>query len=223
MSLLHPLLDIVDVNVRDMSHVELGNFAINLADAFARHKEFQGEGALPKPLCQLDELRGLGVSHLAVTKEAESGNRFKKVERDASRPMVELHTTMLINWAAYRSVTENKPTLISELDLPPKMKASKGALHIEVTAPQNPKAKHGKSGVALITVNRVPGAMAYYVGICKGDPSLPESWSTVGPFHKSRNMELTGLEPGQLYYFKAYCSGPSGQSEWSSIISLRIL
>lgn len=223
MSILHPLLDIVDVNVRDMSHVELGNFTINLVDAVARHKDFQGEDALPKQLCQLDVLRGLAVSHLAVTKEAESGNRFKKVERDASRPIVEMHAIMLINWAAYRSVTENKPSLIIELDLPPKVKTAKAALHVEVTAPQNPKAKHGKSGVALISVNRVPGAMAYYVGICKGDPSLPESWSTVGPFHKSQNMEVPGLELGQLYYFKIYCSGPSGQSEWSSIISLRII
>jgi hypothetical protein len=220
---IHPLLDIVDVNVRDMSNVDLGNFTINLADALASHKDFQGETAIPDPLTKPPQLRQLGVDHLAVTKEAESGNRFKKAERDASRPMVELHTTMLINWAAYRSVTENKPTLISELALPPKLKASKGAPHHEVNAPQNPKAKHGKTGIALISVNREPGAMAYFVGFCKGDPSQPESWSTVGPFHKSQNMEVTGLEPGQLYYFKVYCSGPGGQSDWSSIINLRIL
>lgn len=221
--LIHPLLDIIEVNVREMSHVELGNFAISLADAFARHRGYQDEAAIPKPLFKPDQLRQVGVNHLAVTKAAESGDRYKKAERDASRPIVELHSTMLINWAAYRSVTENDPALIADLTLPPKVKVSKGAVHVEVTTPQNPKAKHGKSGSALISVGRVSGAMAYYVGLCKGDPLQQESWSTVGPFHKSQNMEVTGLEPGQLYYFRVYCSGPSGQSEWSSIISLRIL
>jgi hypothetical protein len=220
---IHPLIDLVEVNVREMSHVELGNFAIYLADALARHKDYQDDSAIPKPLLKPDPLRQLGVNHLAVSKAAESGDRFKKAERDASRPLVELHSMMLIGWAAYRSVTENNPALITELSLPPKLKPAKASTHVEVTAPQNPKAKHGKTGVLLISVGRVPGAMAYYVGICKGDPSQPESWSTVGPFHKSQNMEITGLEPGQLYYFKVYCSGPSGQSDWSSIISTRVL
>jgi hypothetical protein len=172
---------------------------------------------------QAPQLRQLGVNHLAVTKAADSGDRFKKAERDASRPLVELHSSMLVNWAAYRSVVENKPTLITELSLPPKLKLPKAASHVEVTAPENPKAKYGKTSIILISVSRVPGAMAYYVGVCKGDPSRPESWSTVGPFHKSQNMEISGLEPGQIYYFKVYCSGPSGQSDWSSIISVRAL
>jgi hypothetical protein len=220
---IHHLLDIVEVNVREMSHLELGNFAINLADAFARHKDYQVDGAIPSPLLKPDLLRQAGVEHLAVTKAADSGDRFKKAQRDASRPIIELHTTMLINWAAYKSVAENNPAFIADLTLPPKLKATKGTAHLEVTIPQNLKAKHGKTGVVLISVGRVAGAMAYYVGICKGDPSQPESWSTVGPFHKSQNMEITGLEPGQVYYFRVYCSGPSGQSEWSSIISLRVL
>lgn len=220
---LHPLVDTVQVNLRDMSHLQLGNFVIGLADAFARHKGYQDDAALPNPLLKPDPLRQLGVNHLAVTKAADSGDRFKKAERDASRPILELHTTMLINWAAYRAYTENDPALIADLTLPPKLRAAKAAAHPEVIVPDNPKVKHGKSGAALITVGRVPGAMTYYAAFCKGDPSQPESWSTVGPFYKARNMEVTGLEPGQLYYFKVNCSGPSGQSDWSSIISLRIL
>lgn len=218
---IHPLMDIVGVNVREMSHVELGNFAIDLADAFARHKDYQDENAIPKPLLKPEQLRQAGINHLAVSKAAESGDRFKKAERDASRPLVELHSSMLMHWAAYRSVSENNPALINELSLPPKQ--TKASTHVEVTAPQNPKAKHGKSGAILISVGRVSGAMAYYVGICKGDPSQPNCWSTIGPFHKSQNMEISGLEPGQLYYFRVYCSGPSGQSDWSSIISIRVL
>lgn len=218
---IHPLIDVVDVKVRDMSHVELGNFAIGLADAFASHKDYQAEGAIPHPLLKPDPLRQLGTNHLAVTKAAESGDRYKKAERDASRPYVELHTTMLINWAAFRSVSENNPALVANLTLPPK--SPKAASHVEVTAPQNPKARHGKTGTALISVGRVHGAMAYYVGLCKGDPSQPESWSILGPFHKSQNMEIADLEPGQFYYFRVNCSGPSGQSDWSPIISLRII
>jgi hypothetical protein len=221
--LIHPLVDTVHVNLRDMSHVELANFVIALADAFACHKGYQEDAALPNPLLKPDPLRQLGANHLAVTKAADSGDRFKKAERDASRPILELHTTMLINWAAYRAYTENDPALIADLTLPPKLRAGRGPVHNEVTIPDNPKAKHGKSGTALISVGRVPAAITYYAAFCKGDPSQPDSWSTVGPFYKSQNMEITGLEPGQVYYFKAYCSGPGGQSDWSSIVSLRIL
>ena len=221
--MFHPLLDLVEVSIRDMSHVELGNFVINLADAFGRHKGYQGEKVPPDPLLQPDKYREVGIYHLAVTKAAESGDRFKKAERDISRPMVELHSIMLINWAAFRSVAENDPSLIQDLNLPPKIKVNKSVSHVEVTTPQNPTAKHGKSGVALISVNRVPGAMAYYVQVCKGDPSPSESWWSVGPFHKSQKMEITSLDPGQIYYFRVNCSGTSWQSGWSSIVNIRIL
>ena len=221
--IIHPLLDVGDVNLRSMSHVELGTFVINLADAFEAHDGYQAEGSIPDPLLKPKPLRELGVAHLAVTKAAESGDRFKKAERDASRPLTELHSTMLINWAAYRAVAEKNPSLIADLRLPPKLKAAAKTAHAGLAPPQNPKAKHGKSGVVLISVGRVTGAIAYYVGICKGDPSQPESWSQVGPFHKSHNIEITGLEPGQLYYFRACCVDSGDQSDWSSIINLRVL
>jgi hypothetical protein len=223
MTPIHPLLDVVEVNLRNMSHTELGNFVVDLADAFAAHKGYQDEGSIPPPLLKPDKLRELGLVHLLVTKGADSGDRYKKAERDASRPITELHPMMLINWAAYKSVTENDPSLIMDLRLPPKMKTTTRTTHADLPAPENAKAKHGKSGVALISVGRVFGAIAYYVGICKGDPSLPESWSKVGPFHKSQNIQIDKLEPGQLYYFKVCCADSEGESDWSSIISLRIL
>lgn len=223
MTNIHPLLDVVDVNIRAMSNLELGNFVINLADAFAAHGGYKDEGSIPSPLLRPDQLKEVGVAHLAVTRAAESGDRFKKAERDASRPITELHPTMLITWAAYRSVTENKPSLIADLGLPPKLKTAMRSLHADLPTPQNPKAKHGKSGVVLISVGRVPAAIAYYVGICQGDPSQPESWSSLGPFHKSQNIQITGREPGQLYYFRVCCADSNGQSDWSSIVSIRVL
>jgi len=223
MTSVHPLIDLVDVNLRIMSHIELANFVINLADAFAIHSGYKDEGSIPPPMLKPDKLREVGVAHLTVTKAAESGNRFKKAERDALRPTTELHPAMLINWAAYRSVAENNPSLIADLGLPPKSKAATRNTHADLIAPQNPKAKHGKSGVVLISVSRVPAAIAYYVGVCKGDPSQPESWSILGPFHKSQNIQIAELEPGQLYYFKICCADSGGKSDWSSIISIRVL
>jgi hypothetical protein len=222
MTAIHPMLDFVAVNVRTMTHVELGNFVINLADAFAGHKKFQDPDSIPPPLLKPDQLKALGVGHLAITKDADSGDRFKKAQRDAMRPLVELHPVMLINWAGYKAVVENDPSYVDDLRLPPKGKAASKAAH-DLAVPENPKAKHGKSGEALVSVGRVATALAYYVGVCKGDPSQAESWSTVGPFHKSQNMSVPGLEPGQLYYFRIACVDSNGQSDWSPIISLRIL
>ena len=155
---------------------------------------------------------------------AEGGDRYKIAERDALRPTTELAPTMMVQWAVIRSVRENDASLVGSLGLQPKTLSARGSVVTTVTAPVNITAKHGKNpGTVLISTSKVSKSLTYEVGICQGDPSQEESWSTVGPFDHCRNIELTGLEPGKVYYFRVRCFGAGGLSPWSAIISLRIL
>lgn len=220
----HPLLNIVDLKLRGLSHWELGHFVVGLADAFAAHPGHQGENAFPHPVAKPAELRELGNNFLAVTAAAESRDINKVAERDAMRPLVELNPSITVQWAVIRSIKENNPSLIGNLGVETKKKPTRAAVSASVIAPTNVKVKHGKhSGGAFISTTKVPWARTYEVGICLGDPTNEESWKTLGPFDHCRNIELTGLEPGKLYYFRMRCFGKGGQSPWSTIVSLRIL
>ena len=219
----HRLLDIVELKLREMTHLELGHFVVGLADAIAVHPQYQDSGSIPAPLLKPDQLRQIGLNHIAATKAADGHDRYLVAARDALRPTTELHPTMFVQWAVIRSVAENDPGMIAGLGLQPKIVSAKSSAPVAVTTPQNVKAKHGGTGTVIITTNKVPKSLTYEVGICQGDPSLEESWSTVGPFNGCRNMELHGLEPGKLYYFRVRCFGAGGLSPWSAIISLRVL
>ena len=220
----HPLLNVVDLKLRDLSHWELGHFVVGLADAFAVHPGHQGENAFPHPVAKPAELKELGNNFLAVTAAAETRDVNKVRERDALRPVVELNPSITVQWAVIRSVKENNPGLIANLGLEMKKKPTRSAISSSVMTPVNVRVKHGQhSGTVLISTTKVPKALTYDVGICSGDPTMEEYWRTVGPFDHCRNIELSGLEPGKLYYFRVRCFGKGGQSPWSTIVSLRIL
>ncbi|MBJ6727507.1 fibronectin type III domain-containing protein [Geomesophilobacter sediminis] len=218
----HPQLDITQVNVRVMPHLELGYFVVNLADALEVHPKYQDEGTIPYPLLKPPELRQIGLNHIAATKAAEGGDRGKISERDALRPITELHPVAIIRWAVIRSVVENDPSLLEGLGLPPKKKGLRSsAVTTELYAPQNPSAKNGKPGCVLITTNKVPKSHIYQVGVCKGDPSVDANWWLVGPYDHCRNMEVSGLDSGTLYFFRVMCIAGNLQSPWSAIITFR--
>ena len=223
MATTHKELEIVDVNLKSMSHMELSHFVISLADSIDAHPKWQTDGCIPKPVPDSVELREVGGKHFAITKAAEGGDRYKSAERDALRPATELAPTIFLQWAQIRSVRENDHTIVTGLGVPPKIQTTKSTATVIMTAPQNPQVKQGKTGCALISTGKVLKARIYWVGICEGDPSSEESWRLLGPYDHCRNIELTNLEPGKLYYFRVKCFGAGTESPWSAIVSLRVV
>lgn len=224
MPITHKELEIAGVNLKTMSHMDLGHFVINLADSIDLHPKWQMEGCIPKPVPDSAELRDVGQKHVGVTKAADGGDRYKAAERDALRPTTELTATIFLQWAQIRSVREDDHTIVTGLGVPPKIQAPKSSSPaVIVTTPQNVQVKQGKTGSALISTTRVPKARIYWIGICEGDPSLEESWRMLGPFDHCRNIEIAGLEPGKMYYFRVRCFGAGSESPWSTIASLRVI
>ena len=223
MATTHKELEIVDVNLKNMSHMDLSHFVISLADSIDANPKWQTEGCIPKPVPDAAELREVGNKHFAISRAAEGGDRYKLAERDALRPATELAPTIFLQWAQIRSARENDHTIVTGLGVPPKIQTSKSSIPVIMTTPQNPQVKQGKTGCALISTGKVLKARIYWVGICEGDPSSEESWKLQGPFDHCRNIELTGLELGKLYYFRVKCFGAGSESPWSAIVSLRVI
>jgi hypothetical protein len=224
MPITHKDLDIVAVKLRNMTHMDLSHFIVNLADSIDLHPKWQTDGCIPKPVPNSVELREVGNRYLTKTKAADGGDRYKAAERDALRTPTELAATMFLQWAQIRSAGEDDHTIVTGLGLPPKIQLPKsGSSTVTITAPQNLRVKQGKTGCALISTARVPKARIYWVGICEGDPSSEESWRLLGPFDRCRTIEVTGLELGKLYYFRVRCFGAGIESPWSTIASLRVI
>lgn len=215
-------LDIIDLSLRGMSNLDLGHLVVSLAKAMRVHSGYQAPGSIPAPLLQPDALEQVGNNHIQISLVAERGDRDAKAARDALRPTTELHLIATVRWAVMRSVLENDASLIANLGLQLKTQTYKSG-NVVVTAPQGVKVKHGKNGSVFISCGSVAKARTYEVGICQGDPSLESSWSIRGPYEHCRNIELTELEPGQVYYFRMRCFGAGGTSSWSAIVSIRIL
>lgn len=220
----HRFINTVELKLGDMSHLELGHYTINLADAFAAHQGYQEEQSFPHPITKPSALKEMGSNFLTATAAAVSHDVNKVAELNALRPLVELHVAGAVQWAVIRSTLENNSSLIANLPVQARKKPVRSASSTVVHAPQNPKVKHGRdSGTVTVGAGKVEKARAYYVSFCTGDPSVEESWTITGPFDSCRKMELSGLEPGKLYYFRVRCFGKGVMSPWSEIVSLRIL
>ena len=85
---MHRQLDIVDLNLRNMPHLELGHFVIGLADAFGVHAGYQAQGAIPPPLPKIDELRQIGNNYVAAKwrRRVATATRSRSVMPYARRP-----------------------------------------------------------------------------------------------------------------------------------------
>lgn len=213
-------IDIFDMTVLTLPHIELANVTIGVGDAILAHPDYQEAG--PPTVPDGHELKETGISYNALNTAVKAGDNSKKAEREALREKTVQQLVLALTWAAMRSVRENKPSLVANLGVELKKKGqSRSSIHPLVGAPKDPDVKHGpKSGTVLLNVTKVPGAVTYIVQACQGDPSREESWSHEWQFIKCKGNEVTGLEPGKTYYFRVRCLGHAGHGPWSSIVSL---
>jgi hypothetical protein len=146
-------------------------------------------------------------------------------ERDAYRIKVEVNVTITVQWAVIRSVRENDPSLIANLGLEPKKRlTTRNRIPALVGAPANLTVKHGPlSGMVVLNTPKVLHGITYELQICLGDPTNEESWSDKDQFSSGRKMEVKGLEPGRVHYFRVRCFGAVGHGPWSPIVSLMVI
>ncbi|GFO64057.1 fibronectin type III domain-containing protein [Geomonas paludis] len=66
----------------------------------------------------------------------------------------------------------------------------------------------------------VKGARSYEIWVCEGDPLAEASWRHHATSGKINKIEITGLTPGRLYYFRIRAVGARDAGPWSTFISM---
>jgi len=123
--------------------------------------------------------------------------------------------TVLVKIAA-----ENDPTLPQKLGIN-LQKGKKSSSKVPLTAPGNFIVRHGlEHGTMFAKASHVKGGRSYHIEACEGDPSIESNWRHVATSVLCSKMEIKGLTPGTLYWFRVKAVGAKGFGPASSYVSL---
>jgi hypothetical protein len=212
--------DFFDLNFRDVSNSDFIIYLGGIGDALESHIGYQN---LPEDVPKPQNFRAVATRLTEAVKAAQYGDSQKKAERDAIRVEGEEATVALANWAVIRYLANKDSSLLANLGIAPKRPVVKNANQASVTAPHL-KVKRGKiPGQVVLRSEKIVGSASSEVQFCQGDPMKEDSWSAGVHFPHCSHMELNGLEPGKVYYFRVRCLGNNGHGPWSAIVSIVVV
>jgi len=216
------MLDLLDANFRKLSHADIIIKVGGIADILANHSGFP----LPWPDVVPDpqRLKEMVIDFTAAVNAAANGDRQKIADRDLDRAELELSSAIVAQYLVMKSLKEKDPSLLNNTGFNLKKRNSRTARNASVGAPINFSVKRGSdSGVVFAKSSKVPGGATSELQSCQGDPTIEESWKTLGQFVLCSHMEVHGLEAGQRYHFRLRSIGVKGPGPWSSIVSLMVV
>jgi hypothetical protein len=106
---------------------------------------------------------------------------------------------------------------------------------LDLVQQQPPITKRGATGGLAATENfrlvyegqnivargsAVKGAKCYEIWICEGDPLTESNWRHLITSGCVNHIEINGLTPGKLYYFRIRAVGSHTTGPWSNFISM---
>ncbi len=164
----------------------------------------------------LQKLQTTHDRHRGLFNEVLGGNRDKEGELQAVRQEVNNQLGLLRGMALLAGTQD--PTIPQKLGMQqqqPTAKRNSGSL----TAPENFRlAYDGHTIVAR--ANGVKGAKSYEVWGCDGDPMSESNWRHLITSGRGNHIEIPGLTPGKLYYFRIRAITSTGSGPWSNFKSM---
>lgn len=216
-------ISIFDTSFFNLPHLECATRIIGIGEAFSVHQHYQ---EMPKGVSHGSEIKSLGVRYHDLTYAVMTGALGKKAERDAAGEEAKLATSITLNWAGMRYLREKNFEYITNLGVDHKKKApARSTTPVLVGTTDKIKVEHGKiSGSLHLFLGKVDGAITYIVQVCQGDPNDESAWGREWQFTKIKGgVELTGLEPGKVYYIRVRCLGHAGLGPWSSYVHIMVI
>jgi hypothetical protein len=215
-------ISVFDTSFINLPHLELATHLMGIGDAFIAHSRYQ---EVPEGVPHGTEIKEAGTRYHDLTYAVMTGTSAKKAERDACREKAVLTATLALNWAGMRYLREGDFALITDLGVDHKKKPQpRTTTPVTIDAPGRVEVVHTKNtGVVRILLSKVPGAVTYFVQACQGDPNDEAAWTKEQQFTKIKGgVEMTGLEPGKVYYFRVRCLGHAGLGPWSSYVRIMV-
>lgn len=221
------LFEKVEPTWRALTHLDYGYWIVRFGEALEKHEDHQGINGIPPPLASAAKVVAEGKQIITMALAAEGGDRFRMAELAAFRAQTDIQIEATVNWVVTRSVVENKPSIRENLHLEEKVekkpvKAS-GAGVVKMPTKVKVTRSDSHSGTVFVNIARDPYASMYYVQYCQNNPSEESSWIDGIQGDSCRNLEISGLKPGEVYHFRVRCFGGGQYSPWSQIVTIRIL
>ena len=216
-------INVFDTSFINLPHLELATHLIGIGDAFIAHASYQ---EVPEGVPHGTEIKDVGTRYHDLTFAVMTGTSSKKAERDAYREKALQTATLALNWAGMRYLREGDFELIKGLGVDQKKKPQPRTTNPAlVDAPSKVDVVHAKnSGAVRFLLGRVTGAVTYIIQACQGDPNDEAAWVKEQHFTKIKGgVEVTGLEPGKVYYFRVRCLGHAGLGPWSTYVHIMVV
>lgn len=158
---------------------------------------------------RLEEIHGRYKNRNASAGGDQQKGLMMELSRELSR------FTVLVKLAA-----ENDPTLPQRLGIN-LQKGKKASSKAPLAAPANFVVRHGaEHGTMIAKASPVKGGRSYEIEVCEGDPSIEGNWRHVATSVLCSKMEIRGLTPGTMYWFRVRAVGAKGLGPASSYVSL---
>ena len=216
-------INVFDTSFIYLPHLELATHIIGIGDAFIAHSRYQ---VVPEGVPHGTEIKEAGTRYHDLTYAVMTGASAKKGERDAYREKAVLTTTLALNWAGMRYLREGDFELITGLGVDQKKKSQpRTTTPVSIDAPGKVDVVHAKNSSAVhINLRKVTGAVTYIFQACQGDPNDEAAWTKEWQFTRIKGgVEITGLEPGKVYYFRVRCLGHAGLGPWSTYVHIMVI
>lgn len=115
---------------------------------------------------------------------------------------------------------EDDPTLPQRLGIKAH-KVKKVAPAVPILAPGNFTVWHApEHGVMYAKASPVKKGRSFLIEMCEGDPSIESNWRYAASSVLSSKMEIRGLTPGTVYWFRVRALGAHTMGPWSSYVTL---
>ena len=221
-AIIYPI-NVFDTSIFTAPHIELSTTVIGIGNNFLAHKHYV---TVPDGVPHGTEIVEVGTRYHDLNYAILAGDSSKKTERDAYRVKSVQTTALALNWAGMRYLRENNLELITGLGVDQRKEAQpRSSMPVQIIAPNKLLlTRSARTGNLHLAISRVDGAFVYIVQACPGNPNDEAAWILEWQFTKIRGgVELTGLEPGKIYYVRVRCLGHTGYGPWSTYVHLMVV
>ena len=149
-------------------------------------------------LPDLQKIQSAHERHRNLFSDVLGGNREKEGELQAVRQEVSTQLGLFRGMAVLAGSQD--PSIPQKLGWAhPQPITKRNAGHL--TATENFRLVYD-GHVLIARANAVKGAKSYEVWGCDGDPLIESNWRHITTSGRVKRIELTGLTPGKVYYFR---------------------
>lgn len=166
---------------------------------------------------KLEKIQTAHDRHRSIFYEVLGGAREKEGELQVARDEVTSQVN-LVNSIAHLTGKQD-PSIIKKLGLVQQLPTTKRGASASLSTPENFRLVY-EGHTIVARGSAVKGAKSYEIWICESEPLAESSWRHQTTSGRVNRIEITGLTPGRLYFFRIRAVGSHTTGPWSNFISM---